>query len=64
MEPAIINPLDVSLAQESPRRQNGPTEQSVDDTNITSGEYELVRCLQEEQDKMGIFVIKLRVLYH
>ena len=64
MEPAIMNMLDVSLAHESPQRQNGPTGQSADDTNIERGEYELVKCLQEEQDEMSIFIFKLRVLHH
>ena len=62
MEPAIMNMLDVYLAHESPRRQNGPTGQSAHDIDIERGEYELVKCLQEEQDKMSIF--KLRVLHH
>ena len=64
MEPTIMNLLDDYIAHTFSRIQNGLTGQSADDVDIESGEYELVRCIQEERDGMGSLIIKLRGLHH
>ena len=59
-----MNLLDDYIAHTFSRIQNGLTGQAADDVDIERGEYELVRCLQEERGEMGSLIIKLRVLHH